>query len=229
MQLSFRRFQVINLVVIVSLLLAAIHQGMARGGIIFTVVIWVGLILLWLPVMLFMKTRITEFQGMPFSKIVFATPGTLTGHTGLGKRIDRWWKEPKRTDAAEIWPRIVAYLIDSAIIVVVIVVTALATLMLKAINWLSDIDLIIILSAIITAVLLYLFLRDGWQGQGIGKRIMHIQVVRFSTGKSCGYGRSALRYLCLRAFGIVELIILCVQPNHRRIGDWMSDTIVIKK
>jgi uncharacterized RDD family membrane protein YckC len=153
----------------------------------------------------------------------------MSGSLGLGKSLEVWWQEPKRTNAAGIAQRIAAYLIDIAIIVAVILFTGLLTTILKTLNWVSDMDIIVLLATMGLIVLLYLFLRDGWNGRGIGKRIMHLQVVRFSTGQPCGWARSALRYLCLRAFGIVELVIIFIQPNHRRIGDWASDTMVIKK
>ncbi len=72
-----------------------------------------------------------------------------------------------------------------------------------------------------------------WRGQTPGKRLLHIRVVR-TDGSPIGVFESAVRNL-LRvidflpfAYGI-GLIVMLIDPRHRRLGDFAAGTIAIRE
>lgn len=72
-----------------------------------------------------------------------------------------------------------------------------------------------------------------WRGQTPGKRLLHIRVVR-TDGSPIGVFESAVRNL-LRvidflpfAYGI-GLIVMLIDPKHRRLGDFAAGTIAIRE
>ena len=70
-----------------------------------------------------------------------------------------------------------------------------------------------------------------WRGQSPGKRIMGIRVVR-GDGSPVNPGASFLRNLLRFAdtymfLYLIAFICMLVSPASRRIGDWVSDTLVV--
>lgn len=140
-----------------------------------------------------------------------------------------FFSEPKQPQAANIWKRIAAYLIDHGLVVLVIIILAIPMAMFDQGGNQPSPVFITVMVVVLTVTVAYLFLKDGCQGQGIGKRLMHLKVIRLDTKEPIGYGRSSLRYLFLRLLNFVELVVILVHPNHRGIGDWMANSMVINQ
>lgn len=155
----------------------------------------------------------------------------IAKNRNFSQQFDNYFHEQKRSDTAIWQKRVFAYVIDIFLCFVAIILIAVFIIFLKSVlnndifQWVSV--LITILASFVIAA--YLFFKDGFQGQGIGKRIMKIHVIRLETNKAIGFWCSALRMLVLRLIGIVELILLLMQPNHRRLGDFIAKTIVVNK
>ncbi|MFH0818957.1 MAG: RDD family protein [Patescibacteria group bacterium] len=144
--------------------------------------------------------------------------------------METFFHETKQEMNCSISKRIIAYLID--IFIILLFIIGLSLTLIPIAEFSSDLfsilfPLYILIISICAGV--YLFIKDGFNGQSIGKKIMNIQVVDIITKQPISYGKSALRMLILRMFGIVELIIAIIQPNHRRLGDYIAKTIVINK
>lgn len=144
------------------------------------------------------------------------------------QKLGEFFNEQKRPDAASVGQRIGAYLIDAALVAVFIAICTGVVVVFDMKE--SETALIIVTVLVFIIGIGYLFIRDGFDGQGIGKRIMKIQVIHLKDNQPIGFGRSALRMLVIRLIGgIIELIILVIQPNKRRAGDWLANTVVLKK
>lgn len=77
-------------------------------------------------------------------------------------------------------------------------------------------------------LLVYTLFADGmFVGQSIGKKLMHLYVVRSDTEEPCTYGRSVLRNMTY-LLGIFDLIFL-IGPTKRRLGDRLAKTKVVMK
>ena len=74
--------------------------------------------------------------------------------------------------------------------------------------------------------------RDAFNGQSVGKRLMKLQAVDFKTGKPTRFLKSFLRNITLII--AIEVPLMIVQeyytrnPSHRRPGDYIAKTAVIK-
>ncbi|MFA4858041.1 MAG: RDD family protein [Candidatus Margulisiibacteriota bacterium] len=189
------------------------------------------------PVFFWLKSRLHEFAGMPLSKVVFAIPeGQFPG-----KLRGSWlsiFKEEKDPLAATALQRVAAYLVDLSLLLLAGLVATLLSLLfviLLAVFNVGELPaftetfIFISFAVCLGSVIVYLFIRDGFNGQGIGKRLIKIQVIDKDSRKPIGFGKSALRYLILRVLSIIEFILLLVTPNHRRLGDLVANTIVVKK
>jgi uncharacterized RDD family membrane protein YckC len=74
-------------------------------------------------------------------------------------------------------------------------------------------------------ILNILFLFKDLDGQSIGKKILGIRIVKINGTKS-GFIRNALRNL-FWWIGLVELIMLLIRKDNRRLGDIVLKTTVI--
>ncbi len=187
------------------------------------------------PFLMFLKTRVRGYEQKTFFQIVIAGNPTTKSQV---VRSSNFFNEPKVNKAipASVGKRIVAYLVDVAIVIIYVLLVGFGSALIIGIldafangEPLSEWILFWIIMAALIPPMGYLFIRDGFNGQSIGKRLVHIQVVDMSTLKPIGAGYSAGRYLCLRILGLVELFIVLIQPNHRRLGDWLTGSIVIEK
>ena len=72
-----------------------------------------------------------------------------------------------------------------------------------------------------------LFFMDGFNGQGIGKRVAGIQVCRLKDGNPCGFKDAFIR----RFIGILQpLDFFCIFGKKRkRLGDKLTKTVVVKQ
>jgi uncharacterized RDD family membrane protein YckC len=77
---------------------------------------------------------------------------------------------------------------------------------------------------------LYIVVKDCFFGISIGKRVSGCRVVDYETGKPIGLFQSLLRnILLLIPFAwILEFVVILLQKDRRRIGDWIANTIVVK-
>jgi uncharacterized RDD family membrane protein YckC len=131
---------------------------------------------------------------------------------------------------ASIARRFIAGGIDAAIVVVMwlaIILSAIANVN-KADNVLGLV--------LFVPTLCYMFLRDAWRGQSIGKRAARLMVVSLANGRPCSARDSAFRSLVLVLTGIlipgvgwlIEPIVALVDKDGRRLGDRAADTQVIE-
>jgi len=144
---------------------------------------------------------------------------------------------------ASIGKRILAYLIDAAIlfacIMVFMVVVAFGgsmviTMIAAALNmgFLAMLSFPVMFIGWLLAVvssLGYWLLRDGlFGGRSLGKKLMGLKVVT-ADGKPCNYMKSLLRNitLCVPLLNIVELIMPFVDKDGLRFGDKIAGTQVI--
>lgn len=147
----------------------------------------------------------------------------------MKQNFNDYISEPQRAEKADIWKRIIAYLIDHFLVLLVIILTILPLVAIERMFGASELLLMLVTILVSLACTAYLFLKDAWDGRGVGKRIMKLQVVDFETGKPVQWKIAALRYLILRVLSLVEVIIIFVQPNHRGMGDWLGHSIVVKR
>jgi uncharacterized RDD family membrane protein YckC len=240
MRLPYKAFIIINLVVLAGfawfafrVCQQAFNFSLEPEAFLWTAaIIFITLVLIYSPLMIFLKSRTRGFEGLRLKQLIFAAHPAATAHLpAFLKNYRSIFSEKKDPTAASPLKRVAAYLIDIAplFIIVAFFVGIAAALNFEVYNLppVEKIIFIIALSTSLIVFLIYLFIRDGFNGQSLGKRILKIQVVDFETRRPIGTGKSALRYLFLRLLSVLEFGILMVTPNHRRFGDWAAKTIVI--
>lgn len=137
--------------------------------------------------------------------------------------------------------RFLAYLIDGIVSSILSVPTIIFCLMALAEtgNYFSDDDKVVlyfVMSAILYILpLTYVFIKDGLNGQSIGKRMMKIQVVNIQNNKKCTIGTSCLRALITCLLQIIPVVGWLVEPimvlskeDGRRLADKVANTQVVK-
>lgn len=84
---------------------------------------------------------------------------------------------------------------------------------------------------VFTIYMAYFFLRDAFPHYCIGKRIMSIRTVtNDDESKPCGIWQSFLRNLVviLSPLNLLEIFVLLLRKDRRRIGDFLASTKVIE-
>jgi len=82
--------------------------------------------------------------------------------------------------------------------------------------------------------LTYSFIKDGFNGQSVGKRIVGLAVINLQDNSRCSFGRSALRclissLLCIIPLGcLIEPIMVLATNDGRRLADKAAGTQVVK-
>lgn len=147
----------------------------------------------------------------------------------MKQKFNEYISEPKRADQAEIWKRIIAYLIDHFLVVLLVFLTVVPLVIIERKFGLREWFMMVVTFVDSVGGAAYLFFKDAWDGRGVGKRVMGLQVVDFHTNAPVNWKIAALRYLMLRLLSLVEIIFIFVQPNHRGIGDWLGHSIVVKR
>ena len=71
----------------------------------------------------------------------------------------------------------------------------------------------------------YVLLKDGWNGQSIGKRLTRIRVVHGDTGAPCTLGQSFVRNFTT-VLGIFDALFV-LGSKSRRLGDIIANTRVV--
>lgn len=137
-------------------------------------------------------------------------------------------------ELAGIWERILAFLLDMAIIYVYIIIVFFVfawgdgTDLLK-----EDLRLLFFIITILPVWLGYHFLCESfWGGQSIGKKALRIKVVR-NDGKQMDMGDYSMRWMfriidIMLSTGVVAIISIMSSTKNQRIGDMVGDTSVIK-
>jgi len=137
--------------------------------------------------------------------------------------------------------RFLAYLSDGLITSVCAIPGALIGFSYEFINYSKEFkDTIGITGGVIAllSIIGYLLFRDGLSGgRSIGKKWLGIRVVRLDNGEECSFGKSAFRnfiwlivaipYLGWLLFA-AEAILTLANPQGKRIGDMLADTMVIE-
>jgi len=83
-----------------------------------------------------------------------------------------------------------------------------------------------IIFAVTVGFIYFLFSDALPNGQSIGKRILKIQVVNVKTMRPCSLGQSFLRNITF-PLGVFDWIFIFF-GSHRRLGDFIASTIVVK-
>ena len=73
----------------------------------------------------------------------------------------------------------------------------------------------------------YIFFKDGFSGQSIGKKMLKIRVIEDESGLPCSLPRSLLRNttLCLGLFDWISIF----GKKQKRIGDYFAETSVVNE
>ena len=82
---------------------------------------------------------------------------------------------------------------------------------------------------------IYQFVKDGFGGQSLGKRVTGLIVVHLPTNRPCSVGRSIVRTLVLWLTNglpgigaLIEPVLVIVTSDRRRLGDRAASTQVIR-
>jgi uncharacterized RDD family membrane protein YckC len=137
---------------------------------------------------------------------------------------------------AGIGSRFMAYVIDSMLLAIVLVVVNLALFEGFAASTRSDHILsagLSLLSFVLVFVGYFIICEMLWSGRSIGKRAAGIRVVS-ATGAAAGFWSVLLRNIArlidfLPVFYVVGSISILASANNQRIGDMLANTIVIRE
>ena len=132
---------------------------------------------------------------------------------------------------ADLGKRIIAAIIDYAIIVALIVavwiIWFIVMLALSRVPGLGALLSLVIWLALVAISFLYKpYFEVTKDGQTIGKRMQGIKVVK-DDGTPVDWGAALLRQLILSLLGIIELIVVLVQSDRKRLGDMLAHTMVV--
>jgi uncharacterized RDD family membrane protein YckC len=132
---------------------------------------------------------------------------------------------------ADLGKRIIAAIVDYAIIVglsvAVWIIWFIVMLVLSRVPGLGALLSLVIWLALFAISFLYKpYFEVTKDGQTIGKRMQGIKVVK-DDGTPVDWGAALLRQLLLSLLGIIELIVVLVQSDRRRLGDMVAHTMVV--
>jgi uncharacterized RDD family membrane protein YckC len=127
--------------------------------------------------------------------------------------------------------RCLAWLLDE-----VFIISGYAAIIFASL-WLGGLGTFWVLAAIILGMFIldfsyFVFFELYWQGQSPGKRRFHIRVIS-AQGSKLRFNdvliRNLMRPLDLLPFGmVVGGSVACIDKWHRRLGDMVADTIVVR-
>ena len=127
-----------------------------------------------------------------------------------------------KLEKADPLKRLLAYLVDGAAVFVFIIVVNIIAHFLG------------IFRILILAAPAYFLLRDGifkqFRGQSLGKKVLKIVVVNVDTKQPIDWLGSLKRqiFMAIPILNFVECILLLTDPDGRRLGDKIADTMVVK-
>jgi uncharacterized RDD family membrane protein YckC len=74
----------------------------------------------------------------------------------------------------------------------------------------------------------YLWFADGLpNGQSLGKRLLHMNVIDQNSGLPCSFGQSFLRNFLLSVLGPIDWVFIFT-GDRQRLGDKAAHTIVVR-
>lgn len=132
-------------------------------------------------------------------------------------------REPLDLQLAPLWARLVASQLDFWLALLVLAVISTAIEFLTAHH--SGIQDTVGKAGMLL-LFGYLLAKDGFNGQGIGKRLLKIRVVDSETGAPCELHKSCLRGL-VGLLGIFDVIFIFGQ-RRQRLGDHAAKTLVVR-
>ena len=139
----------------------------------------------------------------------------------------------KKFKLASRLTRLYAVFIDVALIgtaqsILAFFVSLVAVLFFNESSWVTGIGFIIFISLFSAALWIFgLFFMDGFRkGQGIGKKLLSLQVVRLKDGKPCTFKDAFLRRLA----GIFQPLdfFWTLGKKRQRLGDKFAETVVVE-
>ena len=136
--------------------------------------------------------------------------------------------QPQRgTNGDVIWHRVGAFFIDSILMGLLWVPVILAGAVL------GDIGFLVLTFMGLAVTLVYGFLLEGLYGYTPGKYLLGLVVIK-SDGSNCTIGASILRNLLwivdsLPTFNLVAIVSILLTDDNQRVGDLVSDTVVVKQ
>jgi uncharacterized RDD family membrane protein YckC len=131
--------------------------------------------------------------------------------------------EPKaqaNIERANLKQRFVAIMIDYIIFALIFLATILVV---GGTIFIADVDKV----KIVVLVTNFLFFLKDSTGQSPGKKLLGIKIVRKSDLSGPNIMLPLIRnlFLCL---GIIEVIVILFAENHERLGDKVTETVVVK-
>jgi len=146
-------------------------------------------------------------------------------------------KQTDQTQYAGLWPRFLTLVIDFLVLSIIFFTV---TRLVKGVWIMSGQDHLYNYGYFITdplcliflaVIALYFVILEGRFGATIGKRLLNLQVVDISGGKS-GLKRALIRNLlravdALPAFSILGVLLIVTSPERTRLGDRIAGTRVI--
>ena len=126
-----------------------------------------------------------------------------------------------------IWHRVLAYVIDSALMGLIWGVAVIAG------TALGDTGYLLLVFVRVVATLGYGFLLEGLYRYTPAKYLLKLVVVK-SDGSNCTVGASILRNLlwivdALPTANLVAMVLILGTDDNQRVGDLVADTIVVKQ
>ena len=164
------------------------------------------------------------------------TSADLSQDTGTGPAYDGS-ATPITSEPAGFWIRLVAYLIDAAILYVMLIIILLV---IEGIfypeSFESESERVFtesLWSLLVSTLIWIIYNAIGWSvwSTTIGKRVLSLYVLR-PDGSKIGFGRALARYLSYYVsalpFGI-GLIMIGLRSDKRGLHDLITDTVVVRR
>lgn len=155
----------------------------------------------------------------------------VKGHT-LSMPIEEM-PQPREYTKAPLGLRFIASLVDSFVSMLPCIPAFIFLMLIAQSGSSSGVNVAL---AIVFYLLsfVYVLIKDGFNGQSVGKRLVGLAVVNLKDDSRCGFGRSALRclvtsLLSLIPFGfLIEPIMVFATSDGRRLADKAAGTQVVK-
>jgi membrane protease YdiL (CAAX protease family)/uncharacterized RDD family membrane protein YckC len=134
-----------------------------------------------------------------------------------------------RTAFTPWWQRLLATLIDMAIVYAVVFVVGL---LLAALGMSDDTETAIIGTAFVLGLFAYFALSEATKGTTLGKMVFRARVLR-TDERAIGLGRALIRnafkMVSLVTLGLASLLCILFSEKSQRVGDMVAGTVVIKR
>lgn len=145
------------------------------------------------------------------------------------------FSENREFELASLGRRIIAYLVDMLVLVIIVTVVLIPIFIIQYIYFSYDEILMELVSNLLFVFIMfgYFILMEGPLGKGrtIGKRALKLRVIKEKDNSRISYGQSIVRNL-LRIvdgffFYIVGMLLISSSKKNQRLGDNVAKTLVI--